>query len=470
MATREQLPARLQGPGYSVRSVGAGLAIGRAWKALPVTSDELAALASVAGLRELDLGRTDTHSLDCEELHGFAVVETLTLVEADLDVRWVRELARLPLLRTLKLCDCTFGPGAFEELGAAGHLSRLELTGPTEVDGPELAALANTPLESLKLNQGKPLTDKGAGLAAVSSLRCVELWHGASADVVISSLAGLPRLDEVHVVDGGATDVTLEALAGVSRLRVLSVHRNAVTPAGLRHLSRLTALEELAVSGEGLFAQDVEFLAGLRALRKLNIHVLAPRLDALALLTRLEELHIAAPHPTRPRFLAAGSLRCLSRLPRLRNLWLHGLRLEDADAADLLPLPALEELAIGPCALTDAALSLLRSLGTQLRDLGLSDSAVTDQGLVSLSAFKALVGLRLDGAPITGPGLRHLASPHLDCLMLNDCGVTDLAIEPLSRLTSLTCLHLVGHRMSRGAFDRLAAALPRTWVDEDIGV
>jgi hypothetical protein len=472
MGELPRLVERLSAAGFSVRKrMGGGVEVDRPSEASPPTDVDVQRLADVEDLRELRLPRVDPTRLGPGFLHSLASLEAVWLWPTTLNADWTRALAALPRLSRLGITSGAFAPRSFEELAACPALQELNLQGYGRVHGPELAALAATPLERLHLHQLEPLTDGGAGLATLAGLRFLSLELGTAENEFVRVARQLPRLAELVVCDGPAGDAAIEALAGHPTLRSLSIYRCHTTPSGLDALRRLPGLERFATSGPGTEMPSLAPFEPLPALTSLDVSITAEctRFDALGQLPRLERLQVMGPYPHVPRFAEPGCLRVLNGRSVLRHLALQNVALGDADLADLMPAPALEHLSMEPASVTDAGLAALRH-APRLRHLFLSGSAITDTGLKHLRANRDLESLCLDGARIDGHGLRHLRHlPRLDCLMLNQCGLGDAAVRPLTELPALGCLHVVDHRMSRTAFEELDQTLARVWVDEHMG-
>jgi len=112
--------------------------------------------------------------------------------------------------------------------------------------------------------------------------------------------------------------------------------------------------------------------------------------------------------------------------------------------ADPGPREAIHFVKLSKSKVTDADLAVLaglRDLGT----LGLSGTAVTDEGLKHVSKLSALVGLELGGTKITDRGLRHLAGLRdLGTLRLERTKITADGLRHLAQLRQLSFLDVSG--------------------------
>ena len=129
------------------------------------------------------------------------------------------------------------------------------------------------------------------------------------------------------------------------------------------------------------------------------------------------------------------------------GLMIDASRSQDEDLACLRKLNRLQFLAIRGDALTDDALTHVRSLkGVHVFCLYLCDN-ITDDGLANLKEWRDLNALYLEyNDCITGTGFAHLkALPHLETLGLCACSVTD---EGLDRIVELPALKRVDLRVN----------------------
>ena len=96
-----------------------------------------------------------------------------------------------------------------------------------------------------------------------------ELWDAIKlTDIGISHLAGLPRLQKVHISNGLIGDGSLAVFAKMPSIQELSLQGNNFSDAGLKHLAGMTQLRSLWVGMSKLPITDagVRHLAGLTSL------------------------------------------------------------------------------------------------------------------------------------------------------------------------------------------------------------
>lgn len=132
----------------------------------------------------------------------------------------------------------------------------------------------------------------------------------------------------------------------------------------------------------------------------------------------------------------ASAGACDSDLDRLTDyVQLRALRVP----RHLSQLTRLQSLKLTSRGFTDAVIPQLQ-LMTELRDLDLSHSSVTDEGLKLLAGqpgLRTLSDLSLQGCAISNGGLQHLSSLPLRTLHLGQTRITDEVIPILGSLTEL---------------------------------
>ncbi|HEX7376924.1 MAG TPA: hypothetical protein VF278_07415 [Pirellulales bacterium] len=139
---------------------------------------------------------------------------------------------------------------------------------------------------------------------------------------------------------------------------------------------------------------------------------------------------------------------------------------DDEGAGYLGGLSRLTMLKLNGTTITDEGLGCLGKC-RQLKRLELHRAPITDAGLNHLTGLMALENLDLSSTQITGNNLEPLLHlPALEVLNLNGTPLTDDAVPVLSRLKRLLWLGVSDTRLSEDACDALAAALPKTAIDD----
>ena len=153
-----------------------------------------------------------------------------------------------------------------------------------------------------------------------------------------------------------------------------------------------------------------------------------------------------------------GSL--LDSLHDLRFLSLAETRVGDDGLKHLLSLTELEELHLDYSEITDAGVALLASL-PKLRILDLKGTKISDEGLAHLGGLHQLEGLYLTRTSVTDAGMVYLSSlTKLKTLILWDTAVSDGGLTHLTSLTELKELILWNTKVTQQGASALQQALP----------
>jgi Leucine-rich repeat (LRR) protein len=140
--------------------------------------------------------------------------------------------------------------------------------------------------------------------------------------------------------------------------------------------------------------------------------------------------------------LSPRQLGILGDFETLKDLNLSKTNITDEGLVEVASLPALEKLDLSGTKVTDAGLAHLANLPA-LRDLNLASTAVTDAGLAQLARLPGLSNLTLVATKITDAGLAHLKGKQtLVSLVLDHTAVTSAGMENLAGLQNLTALSL----------------------------
>ncbi len=207
-------------------------------------------------------------------------------------------ITKLAHLETLILLDRDLETVGFGHLAMLSKLQHLELSGPLEDPALE-------------------------GLGTLTTLQTLRLGYPTLDDSVAPQLLPLTQLRRLDLGGTRVTDEGLAALAGLTELRALHLHHTRVTNRGLGHLTGLQHLEELTLHSTDVVDEGVVHLAKLQQLRSLRLDrtlITDTAIDTLLLLRSLQRLNLADTVVT-----AAGVDR-LRALPELEVLELSGIR------------------------------------------------------------------------------------------------------------------------------------------------
>ena len=365
-------------------------------------------LAELDGMDQLEelliLGKFNDQAL--APLAKMTALKRLALIgddlQASLDLPWIEPLVKLETLSvSQRVTDAA--------VARIGNLSKLDRLG---------------------LEAGH-LSDAGfAPVGKLTNLRSVYLYDNVRGGVLtskgLSLLGGLKKLRSIMVstgrVDGNETvvnDDVLVAWQGLEQLQTVYIFKAQVTERGMAAVAHWPQLRALSLVGNVSGSRPAQGLSA--KLRELTLA--APQLSAEGIadiggLSRLESLTLADGSS-----IDGVALAGLSPLTALNKLTIYKATL-GSNVAALTELPALRELDLSDCRLSDAALAAIGRF-TDLRQLNLSRVELTDSGLEKLTGLASLDQLDLAGNPVTDAGLDHLRPlKSLRSLLLNDTKTT----------------------------------------------
>ena len=177
-------------------------------------------------------------------------------------------------------------------------------------------------------------------------------------------------------------------------------------------------------------------------------------MERLKGLPELRRLYLYSPY-VESKITHAGLGPAFRELTQLRELYLDRTRVTDAGLKHLEGLTKIEALSLGHTQVTDRGLGYVVGF-SELQGLNLSDTQITDAGLERLKALPGLQGLSLAGTRVTDLGLRHLKNlSNLESL-LGRTRVTDAGLAHLKHLTKLEFLLLGRTRVADAGLAHLA--------------
>ncbi len=354
-----------------------------------VTGAGLAALAPLKSLKILNLSGTKIGDAGLAHLEQLPALETLHLGVsndgAEITDEGLKTVGKLVNLKYLTLSGNKITGAGLDDLKNLSRLEDLALddTGLTEAALAHLEPLRS--LQKLRLYTGHRVTDVGAAhLAKLKSLR--QLTENLTVtDAGIESLASLPHLERLSLLQSKITIEGVKKIAGMKSLQWLFFYECPIGDEELAVMCDLPNLEfltlaETQVSGDGL-AQ----LARL------------PKLSILSLDFGARDEQPAGPRP---------DLREVAKLPHLKDLRLRGWGLDSNDLESIAAMPGLEELNVG-FPVDDQGAQQIASL-RNLTSLEISNGVLTDVGVKHLSNLRKLTFLDLTGH-FSDRGLESLA-------------------------------------------------------------
>lgn len=402
------------------------------------------------GLRALELSDTGIADADLLVASLPASLRRIYLADTAITDRSAAFWAAHPELEVVDLSNTVIGDATIEALRSAPHLRALALAGTRISDGAATALASLRDLEVLDLGR----TRIGKLVAsAVGTLPLRELYLGqtdaAAAAAELASLA--PSIIRLDLSAAPVRDSQLSWLPEAKKLQSLYLGDTDITDVTARGLSRLSTLRGLDLAGTATSAAVLTTLAALPVLEEIDLaDTAADDTTARALLTRpsLRVLRLDG---------AAISNRGLRSAPAaLRELYLSRTKISDDGLAALGPLHELTALGLGDTGLSDASAARISALG-QLHTLVLDGVAFTSAGFAQLGALTGLERLLLERTSIDDEAIAALSElRQLRVLHLQDSNLADRGLEVMRGFVRLEELTLGDTQVTR-AIDTLVA-------------
>lgn len=411
-----------------------------------VTDQQILALRSVTGLKELDLALTDVTAAGVSELRDNelrALAIDGSMLSEDLATAFSNSgLVSLKLVRSQGRPD--------KSLAALRSLSGLETLQLEGIPlGSLLAAVPNglTDLRTLMCDVATNADVEGLG--AWRSLRSLTLSDIELTDECLPMLRKLSDLEALDLSDTAIEGAQLRVLKGLP-LRRLALNYVPLTKPGVEAIAEVRRIEELSLQGTSVDNLSLRTLAQIPGLRVLDVS------DAWTTLTGRQNFRDASPdceilpadddNESASQQLDSILDRIFSAGGRVEFIASDGSRVQAKSKAEV---PRGKKLVVGVELMGDSArewteddfvrLAALKGLKT----LGVLGRSYTDRAMAQLQELTQLQSITLDDVGITDRGFRYLlACPQLDTLRV---ARTDLTIESgaiLGRLGALKSLQL----------------------------
>lgn len=296
-----------------------------------------------------------------------------------------------------------------------------------------LAAISLTPpAAGLRTRSASAVTDSAwATLADVPSVTAISLCGIRSDDErpeiqpLLRRLQGVDRIVELDLSDTAVGNQELDGILPTSlkRLNISGTHVSS-----LECLRPLHDLEWVSLDGLELFPADFAILGGLRRLQFVGLRgcrttsaglmklaesdsltgldivgvtLTAERVEAVAKMSRLSELHLGG---AGGRVVGADVLRPLNALTELRRVELFNLDFASQSGLDLRSFRELTQVRLFGCiGIGGMEIGGIRS-ASQLKEISLAESGVPREMWEAVGARSGLISLELDR--ITGVEFR----------------------------------------------------------------
>jgi internalin A len=326
------------------------------------------------------------------------------IVEVSLARTWATDadVERVATIKGLKRLDLSLtyvSDRGAERLKALDQLEELNLYAAEFITDAALAFLrGNHQLTRLNL-RGTDVTDTSlAYIAELSHLRSLDISFTQVSDVGMEHLAELSELEELNVGGNKISGVGLHVLKLLPKLKKLSFYGIQRRNAGWCWAPVVTDQE----------LDTISLLAGLEDLNLgLGVALGTPRPTDLGPADGEAECRVAG--GTRVTDLG---LTKLARLKKLQHLDLSGSAITPAGVKALASLPELRRLSLWNVkTIDDSAAAQLAALGS-LTSLDLSNTTVSDQTLTTLGKLPNLKRLYVSETPITADAVAAFQKQH----------------------------------------------------------
>jgi hypothetical protein len=236
-------------------------------KGAPITKEGLAQLASLPGLRSVNLTGCGLIGADWGGISTAIQLEQLNLESAAINDESLAAIAPLVNLKSLNITRTQVTDAGFS------HLTKLSR------------------LESISCGD---LVISGAGFEAFTgkyaraSLIEINVNNTGFGSFGFQHIDGMKSLQVLAAGTAGVNDQALQALRGMKEMRVLKLSNNAITDQGLKILSGMNDLEDLDVGGNALVSNfTLGKLKGHKSLKKLRVESTACNLAGVQELKQL---------------------------------------------------------------------------------------------------------------------------------------------------------------------------------------
>lgn len=312
---------------------------------------------------------------DLEQLSGIETLESVNINKVTVNAAGMKFLSSCPNVSHLALHD-----SPVDTAQLAPHLARLTNLKKLDINGGGLkgwnmsreflAAAAELKLEELGIRGCGTTDDAFEPVSRIKSLTKLFIGHDPGVtDGIIPHLLPLKNLISLHL---GNTMVSDEGICQLASPRVLNLSwgssKGDVTASSYTKIAKaFPSLEYLGLPRDRAFtAEEMEWLA-----------------------SALPDLKRVAMDYGKPQ---SGSLKPLSRIPKLETLTLWKCVLTDDQMVELVECKKLRKLEINDTNIGDAGLEHLRAIKS-LNEINIGGTAITDAGRAAFKKARPDVNL-----------------------------------------------------------------------------
>ncbi len=405
-----------------------------------VTPEIVAAVAELPAVRKLIISWRERiiEPATWKEIEKLTQLETLWLVDMNLDDSAVPHLQKLTNLRDLQLNRSGISAEGVERLRRS--LPLAEIRSDHGVFESAVAVNRRAAEWLLEHNGGVGVKQiEGDQRADVKPGSPLPEWPFLIQRLNLSSrvpeaefvnLRGLHALEEAYLNHFPLTDAALANLQDSINLRVLHLEGTQITDEGLvvlQHFRRMTGLMLPSGFTESGLARVLE----LRGLKYLGIGFKSERINGLSRLSELPELYELSLNHADLSFDDDGpfSLAALGKLSELETLHLGFCRIDSRCLQELASITHLTDLVMRKCQYDGDVLDELTRF-EHLEKLQLPESELTDATLPTIYQLTNLKSLNITQNKLTPDGIATLRKSLPGCRIVSDHGTFELTRLP----------------------------------------
>ena len=235
--------------------------------------------------------------------------------------------------------------------------------------------------------------------------RRIAFYNTLISDAGLAQLVHCDRLEEVLIYSSEVGDLGFHSLCNLRRITsILMYDCPSITDSVVRHLASARRLSELCLCGTKISNDAMEIVSTNSTIWSLGLDDTNIDDNGIELLSIMEQLGILSMNRCSitgtglRRFKPSGTI----------DFYLKGSKVIDESleimCSNALPVKTLD---LSDTAITDIGLQSLSGI-TQLSSLRLNNTAVSDNGIIFLARLPVLEGLELSGTKVTEAGIAAL--------------------------------------------------------------
>lgn len=283
------------------------------------------------------------------------------------------------------------------------------------------------------LERGSIPSEDLALLDSLPYLRSLKLVKTPLTEDFAKHLKSQKDLYGIFLSDSRATDSSVKELVSAlsgNNFMAIELLKSELTSEGIRSLAQSPRLVNVRVESDKLDGTSLRLLSGFSLS---SLGVIRWKIGD-------EDLTYIVEHW--PRLMALDlsgtkvslkGIRKLSELKELQSLYLNNTEMEIGCLSELKSFPRLSHLYLQGTQTKDSDLEIIAETLPKLYFLDVSDSSITDSGLVPLARMKDLGSFSAAGTKLSDQGMRNLVQiPKCHAFDLRGTEITDLGAQALA--------------------------------------